>query len=242
MDTINGTATGAYLKTSRVAGVLLIVMVIVMLIGLGVGPVGIGADEQYFRDDFPQQARQAEQRAMGLIPLGALGLTLIAAGAGLSALLRTRSPWLAILGGYCWLASGTLLLLETTIGRSLYTLAGQWTRGGGSPGDALWTTAQGVALIYEALAGVALVMLVLGVFGFGLLITITRALPRWSGMIGVAAGAVVIVSFMVAPFGEGGWWLLMVGVVLALVWCLVSGVWLTFFGVPRADQTPVEPR
>ena len=209
---------------------LLMLLAVGSLVALMASGYGIGAEQQYFRDDFPRLARDLDGFKASLVVGAIVGSMLIVTAAALSHTLRSRDSLLASIGAFGLLAAGVIMLIDVGAGRSLYDLAAQWRDAGGAEGDPIWISARAVALIYEGLAGLSMMLLVGSLFAFGGAVVQQAVLPRPLGWLPIAGGVVLALALIVGAVTDGGWYLLMASVLIGLVWLLLTGGWLLLRG------------
>lgn len=230
------------IATERIAGALLLLFIAVMAGSLFAGGAGIGAEPEYFREDFPRLAAGLDrfQRVNLVLALEVVSsLILIAAAAALYLTFRPHDSALATLGAFLLLSGGTLFLVDAAAGRALQSLAGEWRTARGIEGDAIWTSARAVALMYEFLGFVA-IFLVLGSFAvFGSLVFWKGPMPRWVGGLAVISGVLLVLSAVSAPLAGDGFFLIGMGSALfAVIWAVITGVWLLLRGFTGTLEAP----
>ena len=213
----------------RSTGVLML-LAVGSLVALMASGYGIGAEEQYFRDDFPDLTRHLDGFKVSLVVGAITGLLLIVTAAALSSTLRSRDSLLASIGSFGLLAAGIVMLINVAAGRSLYDLAVQWRDAGGTEGDPVWTSARAVALIYEGLAGFSMMLLVGSLLAFGAAALQQGLVPRGLGWLGIAGGAVLVLGLALGAVTDHAWYLIMGSVLVGLVWLLLTGAWLLLRG------------
>lgn len=214
----------------------LMLLTVGSLVALMASGYGIGAEEQYFREDFPTLTRHLERFNVSLVVGAIASLLLIVTGAALSSTLRSRDSLLASIGSFGLLAAGIVMLINIAAGRSLYDLAAQWRDAGGTEGDPVWTAARSIALIYEGLAGFSMMLLVGSLLAFGAAVLQQAVVPRWLGWLGVAGGVVLVLGLTLGAVTDHAWYLIMGSVLLGLIWLLLTGAWLLLRG---ASERPL---
>lgn len=179
--------------SARGAGVFLITIAAVFVTALTAGRIGIGAEVEHFRDDFPRLAYNLHRAGITIYLTALLGVVSIIAASLLYTALRTYSASLATASAFLLLAAGSLWLVEAAAGRALYDLAAEWRATAGQTGDAVWTVARAVALIYELLAFITAFVMLSSLLAFGVLCLRSAVLPRWLGGRATAAGTTPII-------------------------------------------------
>ena len=206
---------------------LLIVALLVAMAGTG---FGIGAGEEYFRDDFPKLARDLDGFEAGLMMGSVLGLVAIAAAGGLYLTFRPFDPVLATIGSFGLVAAGVLLIVDMSFGWAVHDLAKEWSAANGTAGDPNWTSARTAALSFEFLGFFSILLMIASFVAFGVLTLVKAALPRWVGALAVISGVFLALSVTIG-LATGITWLFGVLAVLAgLVWLLLAGILLLLRG------------
>jgi hypothetical protein len=221
--------------TVRVCGVALL-LIVAAAIGMLVAGFGIGTDE-YFRDDFPQFARETRERAVGLSLGAALSVATVAAAVGMFAVFRRHQPIAAGAGALALAAAGFLLMVSVVAGFALIQIAQEWTARGSVPNDGAWASAHQVAKMHEGFGFLSVVFLNLGFATFGVLALWKGAVPRWIGAIGACSGLLLVLALFGPLIWEGAFWLAIITATAAgLAWLTATGAWLALKGAfaPRA--------
>ena len=223
------------LTVERGTGLLLLLIAGATTLIMTVGRLGLGAARPDFQEDFPALARDPDPFFAGLLLSTAMAIGLIAAAAGLYRTFHHHGPALASIGACGLLASGVLLLVTTVTGRALLDLAAEW-HAAGVAGDAVWTAARAVALVYEALAGVSFMLMLGSLAAFGALTQRSGVLPRRLGGLALLSGLSVVLGLGLARVVEGYFLAFLGGLAAGLIWFLITGVWLLIWGAAMASD------
>ena len=214
------------------AGALLIALVVTILVGIVTHVMSVSAET--FREDARGVlADIVEDRDLFIVSTAfdlAGNLITIALAAVLYMVFRSRDQTLALLGSFGFLAAAVLFLVVDMVAISLISLAEDYAV---SQSDSILHAARAIGLMIDVAFMMGAVGIALGALSYGLLVLRTNALPRWMGVFGIAGG-------IVAPFG----WLLFVdtdlvavgfvGLMIALFFFLISGLWLMWRGTEEA--------
>lgn len=212
---------------------LLILGLMVAMMGSG---FGIGADEEYFRDDFPRLAQDPDGFGAGLLIGSVLGVVAIGAAGGLYLTFRPFDPVLATIGSFGLVAAGVLLIVDMGFGRAVHDLAKEWSSTNGTPGDPIWTSARTAALSLEFLAFSSILLMIASLVAFGILAVLKAALPRWVGALPVVSGVFLALAMTVGVATGAFWALGVIATLTALLWLLLAGALLVLRGTEQSGS------
>ena len=159
-------------------------------------------------------------------------------GIGIAATLfvvfRRHDSTLAALGSVGFLVGSVMFMASDLLLLSLESLSEQFFAASGSQADAVLASAGAISPLLDASIPMGATAVGLGTLGYGLLIAVTGAIPRWIGGLGILAGIVL-------PFG----WLLyidgeliliaFIGLLISLLFALTAGLWLIARGTTEAS-------
>ena len=216
------------------AGALLIVFVATIVVTIATNPISA----ETFREDARGVLVDiAQDRELFIVSTAfdlAASLITILFAAALYVVFRSHDRALALLGSFGFLASAVLFLTGDMVAIALTSLAQDFAAATGDQRDVVLASARPIGLMRDAAFAMGAVGVAIGVLSYGLLYLKTNALPRWMGPFGVIGG-------IVTPFG----WLLFVnsdlvailfiGLMIALFFALISGLYLVFKGAREAD-------
>ncbi len=225
----------------RIMGALLLGMVAMMLITSGISGIDTRATEfePYLRDFAGRSAFSHNGNAFFRI---ATGFSLIAAGAGLYATLKDRSPVLAAIVGFGMLGAAALELVATGLQIVLIKLADEYVAAPAALQPELLTNARTIALLVETATGLALFTLLASVYTLAILTAIERLVPRWLIGLPILSAVTVGTAMFMSSAGigdEASWLALIGGGLLGVIWLLIAGFWLMF--TPKQPATAPGP-
>ncbi|MFQ6030089.1 MAG: DUF4386 domain-containing protein [Dehalococcoidia bacterium] len=153
--------------------------------------------------------------------------------AALYSAFRAHERTWALLGTAGFLAAGVLFLVADMALIALDSMAQDFVTASGGPANAILSVTGAIAAVVDSARGMGALGIALGILSYGVLVMKTGALPRWIGAVGILGG-------IVTPFG----WLSLlqvnlviiaiVGLNIALLFALLSGIWLVWKGSNEA--------
>jgi hypothetical protein len=233
---LGGMAMTSTRGIERSSGLVMLLMVLLFAGGLS-GP-GIGSSEPYFTEDFPALVADRGDHLRAVVFQFLAAGAVIAAAWLLYVTFRTPSPAAARFGAIALATAGVLFLGAAVAAARLYLLADDWSSGG-VPGDAAWRSAKTAAEIYSTLAFFGGFAFLASFGAFGMLFARRRVLPRPLGWLGLAGGALAILSLLVLGAGVStGWYFMMLGLLVVFVAFALTAAWLVVRGVAHPEAQP----
>lgn len=221
--------------TDYLAGSLLLGLVVSVIASIIITPLM----NETFRDNGSELLTKIADdsgRFAAFISLDIAGnLFGLAAAVGLYMVFRSHDRNLALLGTAGFLAAAVLFLTGDMMMISLQALAQDFAAASGAAADSIFFSAQSIGLMAEATFIIGATVMSLGILSYGLIVLRTGAVPKWIGYIGVLGG-------VVAPFGSLHYVesslmnIAFIGMMLALVFALLTGGWLIVKGSKEAAQ------
>lgn len=230
---IRATDTAGQSRDQRLTGVALVLTAVAVVMGALLGDPTIESHDD--REKFVEQVGNVADRipviyAFQVVEV-ASGFLAIAAALGLYLLLRERARGIALagllmLGLSCVFAAGTAFVGAAMVRASDDYVGGGLAGIGGGSEDVL-EVIRVLAILHFANFLTAFAALGIGAaaFAYGLAWS-TRIAPRWLGWLGLLAGALLLLTplavtadLLFLPF--------FLGTILALVWLIVTGLWLS---------------
>lgn len=235
------------MRSARLTGLALLLTAAALYVGGTYADPGMESGDD--ARAFGQEAIEAAARAPAMFVAQAVQISLavlaVLAGAGLWALVRRTAPAAAVAGTGALALAGVLSAVQGMVGVAVVATADSYTNGGlvaaGDPRSLELIRALGLIHWASWLATAVALGTALLTFGWALAWAV-RLAPRWLGVAGVFAGALLVLSplvLLVEVYYLG----LMAGTVLALGWLGVTAVVLIVrpgrSAPPAPGQRPV---
>jgi hypothetical protein len=221
------------MDTVRWTGAGLLALALVLLLGTVFGDLGIEAESAAA---MPAEVGAVHERTPWIVVAQAVQVATapvaVFAGVGLYLPLRRTRPGLGLAGLVLLTIGGLVLALQGLVGMSMVMASTQYATGELVTAQSEYLV--GVVLALAAmhwgtwLSGWALLGLAVAALGSGLALG-TRVLPRWTGWVALAGGALTLLAPLTLPLTM--WlfffvWLL--GALVLLVWMVAAGLVLLF--------------
>lgn len=214
----------------RLAGGLLLAMIVLMMITLAIDGYDTSADG--FDGELRRLAAlgSASDNGNAFFRI-ATGLALIGAAAGFYVSLRERSPVLATIASFGLMAAAVLELVASGLQMVFVELANEYVAAPAADQPGLLTNARTVAITVQHTTGAAMFTLLFSIYVLAILAGREKLVPRW--MIGLPimsavtfGGALIAVT---AGASDTWQWIgVMSGVFIGVLWLLIAGLWLIF--------------
>jgi hypothetical protein len=88
---------------------------------------------------------------------------------------------------------------------------------------------------------ITMLLLIGSLVTFGLVILRSAMLPRWLGGLATLSGLSVVLGVALLPLHEVFYGLAALGVLVGLLWFLITGVWLLLRGTGEAPRAHLGP-
>jgi hypothetical protein len=230
------------MNTVRWAGAGLLALALALFVGQVFGDPGIEAETAAaMSSDVGEVHDRTPWIVVAQVVQVATAPIAVVAGVGLYLPLRRTRPGLGLAGLLLLTIGGLVMALQGLVGMSVVMASTQYTTGELVTAQSEYLV--GVVLALTAvhwgtwLSGWALLGLAVAALGSGLAWG-TRVLPRWTGWIALAGGALTLLGSLTLPLNV--WlfffvWLL--GALVLLVWMVAAGLVL-LIRAPRPEPSP----
>ena len=186
-----------------------------------------------FSDTFQGVVENQGRQYLALVVLHASSVLVLALAAMLYVAFRPFDQALALVGALGLVALGFTFIMANVAGGALVNIAQEYETASAAKGDMLLASARSMTMLqvftwYEGI----FTFLPLSLLAFGAIIARSRALPRWLGWLGIACAVVMPTLWLSQHLFliEAFWLTGMIGILGALVWLLVVGIWLLVRG------------
>ena len=223
------------ISIDRVAGILLLGMVVFLLIGSSISAYDPNASR--FDGELRRAAGVNLEANLAVFTLSGIGL--LVAAAGMIRTFRDRAPMLAQLCGAGLSAAGTLVLVSTALYATFASLADDYVAGEGAAAELAAGQAHTVLLMMTSANMTAVLLAVVSVWGLALLAAKEHLVPGWLKvlpLISLAGAAILVVGRVVEDLQ---WFGLVVALLGAVLWLVIAGAWLAFGGSRPAPSNQV---
>jgi hypothetical protein len=230
------------MDTVRWTGAGLLALALILLLGTWFGDPNIEAESAAA---MPAEVAAVHERTPWIVVAQAVQISTVPvavfAGVGLYLPLRRTRPGLGLAGLLLLTIGGLFLALKGLVGMSMVMASTQY-----ATGDLVTAQSEylvGVVLALAAMhwgtwfSGWALLGLAVAALGSGLAWG-TRVLPRWTGWVALAGGALTLLTPLMVPVAMPLFffvWLL--GALVLLVWMVAAGLVL-LIRAPRPESSP----
>ena len=208
----------------RVVGGLLIAYMAGVIVSVA-ARVASNADQESFRASLQLIAENQGLYLTSLASNLASNFLLVALAGGLYLTFQPRQRYLALLGGFMFLAAGLIWMVSNISGLALAQLAREFAVASGPLADAFMTSAGAAELMREFAGKTAFTLAALSLLAFGGLMAWSRAAPRWLGWLAVVVGMLMLFIWYDAAAA-----LHRIGGAGYLLWLLFTGGWLILRG------------
>ena len=215
---------------NRVTGVLLIVFIPVIIFSITV----VDAVDTYdteFREVFNKIADSPTQLRIGLASTMAASMLSVLLAGALYLSLSSHHRALAVFGALGFLFAGVLWVVSGISGIALDRMAVEFNDVfNASEKASITSSAQPLAFMNESALFLALFLpFPLALIAFSSLFVRTGVAPRWLGWAGIVSS--LTMATMSLSSAAGVFWVVgMIGLMLALLWLALTGVWLIIWG------------
>lgn len=233
---MEGPAMNIQISIDRVAGILLLGMVVFLIAGTSISGYDTAAPM-----DSELRRLASVPGAANTVFYTASGIGLLVAAAGLLFAFRERSPGLAYLSGVGLAATGTLVLVSTALYSAAAEFADEYVASGGAAAEQASTSARMLLIVMGGTAGAAALIGFASVFCLAMLTTRLGMVARWTLFLPVISVCGMTAGFVGdAAFGDKwAWFGFGSGVLGALLWLVIAGAWLAFGGSRPAPSNQV---
>ena len=217
----------------KLAGIILLATVVAVVISLVTYAEPIDTARGEIAETLTEIQEDSELFHISLGFLIFSNLLAIPLAAALYVTFREHDRGLALLGSFGFLASGIIQSASVMFLFALESLAQDFVVGGDETALLLARTVGEMGDMAFPLGAMGIA---LGVFGYGALVARTEVIPRWMGLIGM-------ISAVIIPLGwlrfheerlEG---IILIGLMGALFFGLMTGFWLVTQGTKRATTS-----
>ena len=232
---MEGPAMNIHFSIDRVAGALLLGMVLFLLIASSIGGYD-PANGAGFDGELRRAASVPASANMVFFTLSGIGL--IAAAAGLTRAFRDRSPMLAHLSGVGLAAAGTLTLVSTALYGAFASLADDYVASEGAVAIQTSANARTLLLVLSSTNAMGGLLAVMSIWGLALLAAREKMVPGWIGvfpLISAAGAATAIAGFVTSASDNLEWLGSAVAVLAVLLWLIIAGAWIVLGGNAQRD-------
>ena len=231
---MEGPAMNIHFAIDRVAGALLLGMVLFLVIASSIGGYDPNSGEG-FDGELRRAASVPAAANMVFFTFGGIGL--IVAAAGLTRAFRDRSPMLAHLSGAGLAAAGTLTLVSTALYGAFASLADDYVASEGAVAIQASANARTLLLVLSSTNAMGGLLAVLSIWGLALLAAREKLVPAWIGVFPLisAAGAATGIVGGVTSADDLEWLGVMIAVLSVLLWLIIAGGWIVLGGNARRD-------
>lgn len=225
-------------RTDKVAGLLLLVIVALSLVGFTTG-ISLGEVDPFARADVEVMLRTIDDSfglwIASLVPFLIQEPLIVAAAALLYLIFRDRSPTLALVGAFALVAGSVTLMIHEAGAVTLGFLSADYLGPGGpgtiTPGDPIILQAARTVSVGQAVTALlGQTSLGLGAAAFGTLLVWapegTSNPPRWLGVAGLVAGLAMISTWLFMWNHLAGGGVTLIGELATLILFTRLAIWL----------------
>ena len=210
----------------RITGVLFLVIIPVSL-ATALLDSGVDTRVDEFRGSLQTVADSETQNIVGAVFGFFMAGLFVSTGAALYVAFRSYDRLLSLIGAFGFLAAGVSFMVSMAAGLTFIELASEFGDTSGVEADQIVPAARAVAIVSDWSLFAGFGFFGLGLLALGILIIRRRALPPWLGWLAAISGVLMAV-------GAPTFFLLILGLLLALVWLLVAGGLLVLRGTNEA--------
>ncbi|MEO6399127.1 MAG: DUF4386 family protein [Tepidiformaceae bacterium] len=229
-----------HFSIDRIAGTLLLGMVLLLLIGSSIG--GYDPAREGFDGELRRAASVPAEANRVLFTVSGLGL--IVAAAGLTRAFRDRSPMLAHLSGAGLAAAGALTLISTALYGAFVSLADDYVAGEGAVAIQASAEARTILLVMSSTMAMGGLLAVMSVWSLALLAAREKLVPSWLGALALfsAAGAAMAIGGFATSANDNLEWLGgAVAVLAGVLWLIIAGGGIVLGGNARSSERSAVP-
>ena len=237
---VEGPSMNIHISVDRVAGILLLGMVVFLIAGTSIN----GYDTSAAMDgELKRLASVSSGANTVLFTLSGIGL--LVAAAGLMYAFRERAPGLAYLIGAGLIASGTLVLVSTALYSAAAEFADEYVAGNGAAAEQASASARMLLIVSGGTTVAAALLGFASVTVLAFLTTRLGMVARWTLVLpAISIGGMTVGFFGDAMFDSDKWgWIgYGTGIMGAVLWLLIAGGWLAFGGSgPKPTKSANSP-